>query len=130
MSTVWQTGFSLLLLHDRPCQKCKEVYQDLLEGSDVETSLYEPCFRKGDTHLSKEGLAWPAAFTYKLEENRENTKTVKQLILEFHAKAQEEVPAVHKACALHKRHNAPAPDGDTKKSLYKAETDTKETPKK
>ena len=31
-------------------KKCKKMYWDLLEGSDAETGLYEPCFHKGDTH--------------------------------------------------------------------------------
>ena len=55
---------------------------------------------------------------------------IEQLISEFWAKAQEEVTAVHKACALHKRQNAPVPDEDPKKSLYEADTDAEETPKK
>ena len=50
-------------------KKCKDTYHDLLEGSDAETGLYDPCFCKEDTHLSKEGLSQPTAFTYKLEEN-------------------------------------------------------------
>ena len=45
-------------------KKCKEMYHDLLEGSDAETGLYEPCFHKGDTHLSKEGLAPSMPFTF------------------------------------------------------------------
>ena len=110
-------------------KKCKDMYQDLLEGSDAETGLYEPCFCKGDTHLLKEGLAPPTSFTYKLEEKRVNTKTIEQLILEFCAKAQEEVTAVCKACALHKRQNAPAPDEDPKKSLDEADTDAEGTPR-
>ena len=55
---------------------------------------------------------------------------MKQLILEFSAKAQEEVTAVCKARALCKRWNAPAPAKDPKKSLYEANTDAEETPKK
>ena len=55
---------------------------------------------------------------------------IEQLILEFSAKAQEEVTAVHQAHALCKRWNAPAPDEDSKRSQYKAETDAEETPKK
>ena len=81
-------------------KKCKDTYHNLLEGSDAETGLYKPCFCKGDTHLSKEGLAQPTAFTYKLEENCKNTKTVEQLTSEFLLKAQEEVTAIHQACAL------------------------------
>ena len=50
--------------------------------------------------------------------------------MEFHAKAQEEVAAACKACALCKRLNAPAPEEDPKKSLYEADTDAEETPKK
>ena len=92
--------------------------------------MYKPCFCKGDNRLSKEGLAPPKPFTYKLEDKRENTKTIKQLISEFHAKAQEEVAAVHKANALCKRQNAAAPDEDPKKSLYDVDTDADETPKK
>ena len=84
-------------------KKCKETYHNLLEGSDAETGLYEPCFYEGDTHLSKEGLAWSTAFTYKLEENRKNSKTVEQLISEFCAKAKEEVTAVCNAHVLCKR---------------------------
>ena len=106
------------------------MYQDLLEGSDAETGLYEPSFHKGDTHLPKKGLAPPTPFTYKLEEGRVNTKTIKQLISEFHTRAEEEVTAVHKACLLCKRQNVQAPDDDPKKSLYAAETDAEETPKK
>ena len=106
------------------------MYGDLLEGSDVETGLYEPCSRKGDTHLSKKGLAPPTPFTYKLEEGRVNTKTIKQMISEFHTRAEEEVTAVHKAHLLRKRQNAQAPDDDPKKSSYAAETDAEETPKK
>ena len=111
-------------------KKCKDTYHDLLEGSDAETGLCEPCFCRGDTHLLKEGLAPPKPFTYKLEEKRVNTTTIEQLVLEFCAKAQEEVPAVHKAHALHKRWNAPAQDEDPKRSLYEADTDVEETPKK
>ena len=111
-------------------KKCKETYHNFLEGSDAETGLYEPCFQKGDTHLLKEGLAPSMPFTYKLEEKRVNTKTIEQLILEFSAKAQEEVRAVPQAHALCKRQKAPAPDGDSKRSLYEAETDAEETPKK
>ena len=111
-------------------KKCKETYCDLLEGSDAEIGLYEPCFHKGDTHLSKEGLAQPTDFTYKLEENHKNSKTVEQLISEFHVKAQEEVIAVHQAHALCKKWGAAAPDDDPKKSLYEAKTDAEETPKK
>ena len=70
-------------------KKCKDTYHDLLEGSDAETGLYKPCFHKRDTHLLKEGLAPSTPFTYKLEEKRVNTKTIEELILEFHAKAQE-----------------------------------------
>ena len=49
-------------------KKCKETYRYLLEGSDTETGLYEPCFHKGDMHLPKKSLASPTPFTYKLEE--------------------------------------------------------------
>ena len=111
-------------------KKCKDTYQDLLEGSNAETGLYEPCFCKGDTRLSKEDLAPPTPFIYKLEEKRVNTKTIEQLILEIHAKAQEEVTAVHKAHALYKRWNAPAPDEHPQRSLYEVDTDAEETPKK
>ena len=111
-------------------KKCKDTYHDLLEGSDAETGLYKPCFHKRDTHLLKTGLAPSTPFTYKLEEKRVNTKTIGELILEFHAKAQEEVPAVCNAHALCKRQNAPALDKDSKKSLYEADTDADETPKK
>ena len=55
---------------------------------------------------------------------------IKELISEFWAKAQEEVTAVCKACALHKRQNAPNPDEDPKRSLYEADTDIEETHKK
>ena len=110
-------------------KKCKETYRDLMEGSDAETGLYKPSFCKGDTHLPKKGLASPTPFTYKLEEGRVNTKTIKQLISEFNTRA-EEVTAVHKARLLRKRQNAQAPDDDPKKSSYVAETDAKETPKK
>ena len=58
------------------------------------------CFCKGDTYLPKKGLAPPTCFTYKLEEGRVNTKTIKQLISEFHTRAEKEVTA-HKACLLH-----------------------------
>ena len=111
-------------------KKCKDTYHDLLEGSDAETGLHEPCFHKGDTHLSKEGIAPSTPFIYKLEEKRVNTKTIEELILEFHAEAEEEVTDVHNAHALHKRWNAPALDEDSKKSLYEADTDAEETPKK
>ena len=111
-------------------KKCKEMYHYLLEGSDVETGLYKPCFCKGDTHLSKEGLAPSMPFTDKLEEKRVNTKMIEQLILEFSAKAQEEVTAVHQSHSLCKRWKAPAPDEDSKSSQYEAETDVEETPKK
>ena len=50
--------------------------------------------------------------------------------MEISAKAQEEVAAVCKAHAPCKRQNAPASVEDSKKSLYKADTDAKETPKK
>ena len=56
------------------------MYCNLLEGSDAETGLYEPCFCKADTHLPKEGLAPSTPFTYKLEEKRFNTKMIEQLI--------------------------------------------------
>ena len=81
-------------------------------------------------HLPKKSLAPPTPFTYKLEEGRVNTKTIKQLISEFHTRAEKEVTAVCKACLLCKRQNAQAPDNDPKKSLHDAETDAKETPKK
>ena len=55
---------------------------------------------------------------------------MEQLISEFHAKAQEEVAAVHQACALCKRQGTLVPDEDPNKSLYKAKTDAEETPKK
>ena len=55
---------------------------------------------------------------------------IEQLILEFSAKGQEEVTAVHQASALCKRWKAPAPDEDSKRSHYEAETDAEETPKK
>ena len=58
-------------------KKSKEMYRDLLEGSDAETGLYKPCFCKSDMHLPKKGLAQPTRFTYKLEEGRVNTKTIK-----------------------------------------------------
>ena len=103
------------------------MYHDFLEGSDAETDLHEPCFCKGDTHLLKEGLAPSTPFTYKLEEKRVNTKMIE---LEFSAKAQEEVTAVHQAYALCKSWKAPAPDKDSKRSQYEAETDVEETPKK
>ena len=111
-------------------KKCKETYCDLLEDGDAETGLYEPCFHKGDIHLLKKGLAPSTPFTYKLEEKRVNTKMIKQLISEFSAKTQEEVTAVHQAHALHKRQKAPAPDKDSKRSQYEAETDVEGTPKK
>ena len=50
--------------------------------------------------------------------------------MEFSAKSQEEVTAFHKACALHKRQNALAPDEDSKRSLYEADTEAEDTPKK
>ena len=59
-----------------------------------------------------------------------NTKTIKQLISEFHTRAEEEVTAARKAHSLHKRQNVQAPDNDSKKSSYTAETDAEETPKK
>ena len=59
-----------------------------------------------------------------------NTKTIKQLISEFHPRAEEEVTAVCKVCLLHKRQNVQAPDNDSKKSSSAAETDAEETPKK
>ena len=111
-------------------KKCKETYRDLLEGSDAETGLYKPCFCKGDMYLPKKGLAPPMSFTYKLEEGRVNTKTIKQLISKFHTRAKEDVTAVCKACLLCKRQNVQAPDDDSKKSSYAAETDAKKTPKK
>ena len=98
-------------------KKCKEMYKDLLKGSDAETGLYEPCFHKGDTHLPKKGLVPPTPFTYKLKEGRLNTKTIKQLISEFHTRAEEEVTAAHKACSLCKRQNVQAPDDDSKKLM-------------
>ena len=110
-------------------KKCQNMYQDLLKGSDAETVLYEPCFYKGDTHLSKEGLAPPTLFTHKLEEKRVNIKMMGQLISEFQAQAQEEVTAVYKAHALCKRWNAPVPDEDPKRSLFEAGTDVEEIPK-
>ena len=110
-------------------KKCKETYWDLFESSDAETGLYEPCFCKGDMHLPKKGLAPPTPFTYKLEEGRVNTKTIKQFISEFHTRAEKEVTAVCKAHLLCERQNAQAPD-DPKKSLCDAETDAEETPKK
>ena len=55
---------------------------------------------------------------------------IEQLILEFQAKAQEEVTAVRKAHALCKRQNTPIPDEDPKRSLYEADTDVEETSKK
>ena len=58
------------------------------------------------------------------------TKAIKQLISEFHTRAEKEVTAVHKAHLLRKRQNAQAPDNDPKKSLHDAETDAEETPKK
>ena len=111
-------------------KKCKETYRDLLKGSDAETGLYEPCFRKGDTHQPKKGLVPPTSFTYKLEEGRVNNKTIKQLISEFHTRGEEEIPAACKAHSLCKRQNVQAPYNDLKKSSYAAETDAKETPKK
>ena len=75
-------------------------------------------------------MAPPTTFTYKLEDKRVNTKTIEQLISEFLAKAKDEVTAVHQTCALSKRWNAPAQDEDPKRSLYEADTDTEETPKK
>ena len=111
-------------------KKCKEMYRDLLEHSDAETDLYKPCFCKSDMHLPKKGLAPPTPFTYKLEEGRVNIKTIKQLISEFHTRAEEKVKAVCKACLLYKRQNAQVPDDDPKKSSYAAETDAEETPKK
>ena len=111
-------------------KKCKETYHNLLEGSDAETDLYELCLYQGDTHLLKEGLAPSMPFTYKLEEKRVYTKMIEQLILEFSAKAQEEVTAVHQAHALHKKQGATAPDEDSKRFQYEAETDAEETPKK
>ena len=50
--------------------------------------------------------------------------------MKFSAKVWEEVAAVHKAHALHKRSNTPAPAVDSKKSLYEADTDAEETSKK
>ena len=88
--------------------------------------LYEPCFCKGDAHLSKEGLAPSTPFTYRLEEKTVNTKTIEQLISEFSAK----VTAFCQACALHKRQKAPTPDEDSERSQYDTETDVEETPKK
>ena len=111
-------------------KKCKETYRDLLKGSDAETGLYEPCFCKGDTHLPKKGLVPPIPFTYKLEEGRVNTKTIKQLISEFHKRAEEEVTAACKAHLFHKRQNVQAPDDDSKKFSHAAEIDAEETPKK
>ena len=81
-------------------------------------------------HLPKKGLAPPTHFTYKLEEGRVKTKTIKQLICEFYTRAKEEITAVSKACLLRKRQNVQAPDNDSKKSSYAAETDAEETPKK
>ena len=98
-------------------KKCKDTYCDLLEGTDAETGLYEPCFCKGDTHLEKERLAPPTPFTYKLEEKTVNTETIEQLLLEFLARAQDMITAVHQACALCKRWNAPTQDDDSKRSL-------------
>ena len=63
-------------------------------------------------------------------ENKLYTKTIEQLILEFLAKAQDEVTAVHQAHTVHKRWNAPAQDEDPKRSLYEADTDAEETAKK
>ena len=62
-------------------KKSKETCRDLLEDSDAETGLYEPCFCKGDKHLPKKGLASPTPFTYKLEEGRVITKTKKTVDL-------------------------------------------------
>ena len=75
-------------------KKCKDRYADLLEGNDPTTGRFEPCFSQEDTHLPKEGHALSTGFTYELEKDHENTKTVNQLIAEFTAKAQEEVKAV------------------------------------
>ena len=72
----------------------------------------------------------PKPFTYKLEEGRENIKTIKQLISEFHTRAEEEVTAAPKAHLLHKRQNVQAPNDDSKKSSCAAETDVEETPQK
>ena len=111
-------------------KKYKETYRDLLKGSDAETGSYVPCFHKGDMYLPKKGLVPPTPSTYKLEEGRVNTKTIEQLISEFHTRAEEEVTAALNTYSLHKRQNVQAPDDDLKKSSCTAETDTKETPKK
>ena len=102
-------------------KKCKDTYCNLLDGSDAETGLYEPCFCQRDTHPHLHLQAGG---------ERVNTKTIEQLISEFLAKAQDEVTAVCYAHALCKRQNAPAQDEDSKRSLYEAETDAEETPKK
>ena len=47
-------------------------------------------FCEGDTHLLNKGQAVVTDFTFQLEENQKNTKTVDQLIAEFGVRAQEE----------------------------------------
>ena len=69
-------------------KKCKETYWDLLKGSDSETGLREPCSCMGHMHLPKKGFTPHTPFTYKLEEERVNAKTVEQLISEYQARAE------------------------------------------
>ena len=116
---MWQVRFSYPSMRDH-VKKCKDTYHNLLEGSDAETGLYKPCFCKGDTYLSKEGLAPPTPFTYKLEGKRVNSKTIEQLISEFLTKTKEEVTAVCQAHALCKRQNAPTQGKDSKRFLNEA----------
>ena len=53
-------------------KKCKDEYQELLEGIDIATSQFEPSFHKGDTHLPKEGQAPSTDFI--LQAGRESSK--------------------------------------------------------
>ena len=69
-------------------KKCKGDHSELLESSDAEPGKYEPCFCKGDKYLPKEGLASHTRFTYNLDDKRVNTKTIRQLIDEFKARAE------------------------------------------
>ena len=99
-------------------KKCKGDYSELLESSDAQPRKYEPCFRKGDKHLPKEGLASCTRFTYKLDDKQVNTKTIQQLIDEFKARAEKEVTAVHQACALCGKHSGPATVATAPRSPY------------
>ena len=110
-------------------KKCKEMYRISLRA--VMQKLVCTSLASARVTHTYQRRAWLHPQTSPINlEGRVNTKTIKQLISEFHTRAEKEVTAVHKACLLCKRQNAQAPDNDPKKSLCDAETDAEETPKK